>query len=294
MQICDRCYSPIESGSVCENCGNGRELDLDPRPSKSRGLRVALIGTGSTLLVVAISIGVFLMGPSPSELSGQPQEESFELQPDESHSHDEVTDGDNSEGFSFIFQGRDRETMPRWNPCVDQDYAINPGGFSLGDDYLLEQAFAETFELSGLKFSYIGDTEDNHTKQSGEYETPNGAAEVIVEYLDEQEYRVAASEVGLASSIAFAGPVARGIVGETGYLVSGRIVINAKEIADLLEAGREEVVANAYLHEIGHLIGLGHVENPDALMYGGSSYFSNLTEGDRLGFVWAGDGPCTD
>lgn len=294
MQICDRCYSPIESGPVCENCGNGRELDLDPKPSKGLGLKVGLIAGGSILLVGAISVGVFLLGPSSSELSGPPQEESFELQPDDSHSHDEVTDGVNSEGFSFIFEGRDSETMPRWNPCLTQDYAINRGEFSLGDDYLLEEAFTETFELSGLRFSYIGDTEDIHTKQSGEYETPNGTAAVIVEYLDEQEYRVAANEVGLASSIAFAGPVARGIVGETGYLVSGQIVINAQEISDLLEAGREEIVANAYLHEIGHLIGLGHVENPEALMYGGNSYFSNLTEGDRLGFEWAGDGPCAD
>lgn len=312
MQICDKCYSPIESGGECDNC-SPTALDYASEKTKTRLKPITLISAASVVAVLSAGIFVFSLGEDtnpqtdsvsssdPSDQNNQP-EVVPDPEPAEARSHDQEVELSPGKEFSVIFDNETAETMPRWDPCKSYSYAINKGsfevdeyivrdGFEVNDGDLLRESFKRAQELSGLRFLYLSKTADNY-EQNKAYETNLGVAEVLVQYLREDDYLVAASESGISTSIAFAGPLSQGIVGETGYLVAGRIVINADEIDRLLDDGREEVISTAYLHEIGHLIGLGHVENPDALMFGGNSYFSSFTEGDRLGFEWAGEGPC--
>jgi hypothetical protein len=314
MQICENCYSPVESGESCENCS--ASTNDDPQ-AKSRFRITPVILVSSAAVVALISSGLVVLSmddpgqpanqASQQEPPPQPADNSqIESEPEtvenHSHNHGEALELKPGGEFTVIFEDETPETMPRWDPCTFPTYAINKGssepaenivrdGFELDDADLLRQAFERTEELSGLRFLYLSKTSDTYEK-SEDYSTNLGKADVLVQYLREDEYRVAAEESGLSTSIAFAGPLARRVIGETGYLVAGRIIINADEIQRLLDEGREEIIAAAYLHEIGHLIGLGHVENPDALMFGGPSYFDTFTEGDKLGFEWAGAGPC--
>lgn len=314
MQICDRCYSPLESGGQCDNCSNST-VDYGSKKSKFNLSPRLLISAAAVVALFSAGILAFSLGEDrnlPGELAAPIDEVEQANEPDiatdhesnEEHTHDQEQKLSPGREFSVIFEGETTDTMPRWDPCRNYTYAINKGsfevedyivrdGFEVNDTELLRASFERAKELSGLSFLYLSKTADNY-EQKKAYETNLGVAEVLVQYLREDDYLVAAGQSGLSTSIAFAGPLAEGITGETGYLVAGRIVINVDEIERLLDEGREDVIATAYLHEIGHLIGLGHVEDPEALMFGGPSYLDSMSEGDILGFEWAGSGPCNE
>ena len=314
MQICENCYSPIESGDSCENCSISINSSFQDKP-KFRITPAILISSAAVVALLSAGLVVLTLDdpsqpadevsqqdPPPQSADNSTIESESEPVEDHSHNDDEILELKPGTEFTVIFEDETPETMPRWDPCTFPTYAINRGsfepaenvvrdGFELDDADLLRQAFERTEELSGLRFLYLSKTTDTYEK-SENYSTNLGNADVLVQYLKEDDYLVAAEESGLSTSIAFAGPLARRVIGETGYLVAGRIIINADEIQRLLDEGREDVIATAYLHEIGHLIGLGHVENPEALMFGGPSYLDSFTVGDKLGFEWAGAGPC--
>lgn len=315
MQICNSCYSPLEDGDSCENCSSldtqfdsgGNKFKISPKILFSFSAVVAVLASAFLVLGLAQDAapptGTATKSPTSDDSRQTSQsEDPSDPESTDGHSHNHDVDLSPGREFSVIFDGESPETMPRWDPCKNYTYAMNKDsfelegylvrdGFETNDGDLLREAFERAEELSGLRFSYLSKTVDSYDQRKA-YETNLGTADVLVQYLREDEYNIAASQTGLSTSIAFAGPLAEGIVGETGYLVAGRIVINVDEIEQLIDQGREEVVAAAYLHEIGHLIGLGHVDNPDALMFGGPSYLSSLSEGDVLGFEWAGSGPC--
>lgn len=55
----------------------------------------------------------------------------------------------------------------------------------------------------------------------------------------------------------------------------------------------EDVGRAVILHELGHLVGLGHVEDPTQVMYPSSSYeVTSLATGDLNGLAKLGRGDC--
>ncbi|HET6563119.1 MAG TPA: matrixin family metalloprotease, partial [Marmoricola sp.] len=84
--------------------------------------------------------------------------------------------------------------------------------------------------------------------------------------------------------------------GRGGHLVSGVVAVDADDLGGTgRDAGRLRL-RMLLLHELGHLVGLGHVENPHLVMH---EYVVPASDeapahryGDRLGLAAAGSGPC--
>jgi hypothetical protein len=99
--------------------------------------------------------------------------------------------------------------------------------------------------------------------------------------------------------------LAGGIVGEAGsswrslgdgprVYVTGTVSLDAPQLADVLgrSDGRELAVA-IVAHEIAHLVGLSHVDDPTQLMYPEAQQdVTDLGAGDRTGLARVGSGLC--
>jgi hypothetical protein len=53
-----------------------------------------------------------------------------------------------------------------------------------------------------------------------------------------------------------------------------------------------ELVRAVIIHELGHVLGLAHVDDPEQLMYAGANDVTSLADGDRAGLALLGTGPC--
>jgi predicted Zn-dependent protease len=76
--------------------------------------------------------------------------------------------------------------------------------------------------------------------------------------------------------------------------VTGLMALDAPDLQETLQhpAGAD-IVRAVILHELGHVLGLGHVEDPTHLMHGVSTeHNTTLTAGDRAGLAKLGAGQC--
>lgn len=88
---------------------------------------------------------------------------------------------------------------------------------------------------------------------------------------------------------------AQAIQDATGRLrnVSGIVHLDGPDIAEIVRrpGGRDEAVA-IVVHELVHLVGLGHVDDPTQLMHASNEGQQGLGDGDRRGLAVLADTPC--
>jgi hypothetical protein len=93
---------------------------------------------------------------------------------------------------------------------------------------------------------------------------------------------------GLAGNVAGrGGSVAVGEGSEQRY-VTGQVALDGPDLADHSEEERFAVV----LHELGHLVGLGHVDDPAELMHPSGGDMTGWGPGDRYGLSALGSAGC--
>ena len=93
-----------------------------------------------------------------------------------------------------------------------------------------------------------------------------------------------------------------GVVGEggstateiDGHLVNltGQVSLDGPALAEDVERGHPEAVQAVIMHELGHLVGLDHVDDPTELMAPVNTGQYRFGPGDRQGLADLGSGPC--
>ena len=78
--------------------------------------------------------------------------------------------------------------------------------------------------------------------------------------------------------------------------MSGQVALDAAQLADVVRFNGGRAVAIATItHELGHLVGLAHVDDPRQLMYPHArSLVSTFGNGDLTGLAALGNGTCHD
>jgi hypothetical protein len=153
----------------------------------------------------------------------------------------------------FLYQFGDG-TYARWDPCDTISYRINPANVSADVVAMVPVAMQRITEISGLTFQSLGTTSSFST-------TPDSGTDATIAFpTSAQQPQLTGTVVGLGGG-RFSG---------SGAVVSGFVFVRADSATRMTPDQLLEVL----LHELGHMVGLGHVyaggsfgDNPDPTHY---------------------------
>jgi len=172
-----------------------------------------------------------------------------------------------------------------WDPCQEIRYRINPDGGPPGGDELIRRAIDRASVATGLAFADEGETSDRPFP--GGVKLFGRPDPVVIGWADAREY------ADLAGTVAgVGGAVAERDTGGRLRFVSGGVVLDVEAFTGTSVAQQPRVMEAIVLHEVAHVVGLGHVSEPMELMYADNTGQVELGPGDREGLARLGSLPC--
>ncbi len=177
-----------------------------------------------------------------------------------------------------------------WDPCQPIHYVVRATGEPPGGQLLLDKAIDEISKATGLFFMDDGTTTEAPTPDRNPYQPDRYGkqwAPVLIAWSGPSEFtELQGDVVGLGGPIAVDGKNARNI--------SGEVVFDAPDITKI-EATPDGATFgyDIMLHELGHLVGLGHVNDPTQIMNPVSLRpLAGYGAGDLRGLAALGAGRC--
>ena len=170
---------------------------------------------------------------------------------------------------AFVLQKSPKEGQPvvAYDPCRPLHYVVRPDNALPGGDALISEAVAAVSRASGLQFVYDGTTTEAPADQRQAFQ-PDRYGKRWVPVLI--AWSTPAETPDLAGKVAGLG--GSGYVEAAGQplvLAAGQISLDAPDLAGIMATrpdGAAEVRA-IIKHELGHVLGLDHVNDPSQLMY---------------------------
>jgi len=165
-------------------------------------------------------------------------------------------------------------TYARWNPCTSVTYELNLAGAPAFARAAVADAMTKVMQATGINMVDLGDT------TAGLTGTPPAGVDAVIAFSTTQ-----------ADGTAFGG----GTLGQGGgsysytgaglnaKVVSGYVLIN--RTYSFLDGYMANGLSQTLLHELGHMMGLGHVNDIAEVMYPYSHTVTGWGPGDREG-LW--------
>jgi hypothetical protein len=167
----------------------------------------------------------------------------------------------------FVFIGTSPDGPLRWNPCQPIRYEVNLTHAPPGAMEDVRGAIERVSEATGIPFVEVGTTLRTVDQQMGRAFQSRIPGEeryypLLIEWVEHEHFDfVADTDKAAAFGIPWRG---NGELART--YVSGAIAMDAGE--DLPPGFRERYSRGVILmHELGHVMGLGHVGSPDEVMW---------------------------
>lgn len=244
-----------------------------PAPRAAPDLLVAVIG----VVAVALVAGLMLFGPD--EAGRQARRFATAEQ----------------DGFALVDIDPGTGVPARFDPCRPVRYVVNGQGAPDGGIEDLHEAFRRAGAAAGMTFAFAGLTDEEVTADRSPHQPDRYGPEWAPVLVGWVAIDVPASSprhdvLGWSARSTLENP------GRQNVVVSGAIGLARSEtrLGRGFRAGRYR--GNVMLHEIGHLLGLGHVDTPGEIMaptVDGAP--GDWGPGDRAGLALVGrDGGCVD
>jgi hypothetical protein len=197
-----------------------------------------------------------------------------------------------SDSTSYKFLATNADGTPvGYSPCRPLHYVVNALLAPEGAGQLVDNAIRTVSEATGIKFVNDGPTTEAPSPSRAPYQKERygerWAPLLIAWTTPEQAPQLKGAVIGTGGSTHFsfgAGPKS---------FVTGSLELDAPQIGDDLGRGDGSAYATAViLHELGHVMGLEHVDDPTQLMYPEIGAPDGLAAGDLNGLRELGRAPC--
>ncbi|WP_408898469.1 hypothetical protein ACJ5H2_05000 [Nocardioides sp. R1-1] len=178
-----------------------------------------------------------------------------------------------------------------WDPCREIRYEVNPDQAPDDADEtvaFVRDAVEEVAAVTGLTFSYEG-LSDRRPDPQGDVLLTARPDPVLVAWADDDEVDELDGDVA-----GVGGATARSYDGDAWlWFVTGGVTLDVQAF-DRLADGPDGLAERRaiLLHELGHVVGLGHVDSPAELMYADSVGQREFGLGDLNGLAALGRGRC--
>jgi len=193
---------------------------------------------------------------------------------------------------TFVAFQEDGVTPVAYDPCRPVHYVLRPDAAPPGGEQLVHEAFARLSEVTGLRFVHDGGTDEPATRDRELFQPArygNRWAPVLVAWETEEQNPALAGEI-----VGEAGSVAVSLGDGPRVYLTGTVSLDAGTLPELLtRRDGPALVRSIVLHELGHLAGLGHVDDAGQLLYPKArEEVADYADGDRTGLSRLGSGPC--
>lgn len=210
---------------------------------------------------------------------------------------------------SFVLFQEDGVTPVGYDPCRPIHYVVRDGGPQGGDE-LIADAVRIVSEATGLVFIAEGGTDEPPSDDRAPHQPERYGdrwAPVLVAWSDAAESdqlgqsipdHPRADVAGYASSQPMGFTRTDGRTGRTTstglVLVTGSVVLDEPDLTTMLDGHDGYARARAIVaHELAHLVGLGHVDDPTQLMHpSASATVTSFAPGDLEGLARLGSLAC--
>lgn len=184
----------------------------------------------------------------------------------------------------FVSTVKGRPT--RYDPCAPIHVVVNNRTAVEGADRMLSEALDSVAAATGLTFVNDGYTDDVPSPRRGS--SPGSRGPVLVAWSDPKESEALEGAVaGVAGSVSTRG---------SQWFDTGAVTLDGPQLRRLVRQRSGYAAARAVvLHELGHLVGLDHVDAEGELMQPEAQPdVMDWGPGDREGLAALGGGACRD
>ena len=193
--------------------------------------------------------------------------------------------------FAFVQTQPGSSEPVGWDPCEPIRYAVNPAGQPEGGAGLVDRAIARTSAATGLQFEDVGET-DQRPFAGGHVAARvlgfGADAAVVVGWSDDNEFPELGGDVaGLGGAAAD-----EKSSGRLEY-VTGGIALDVAAFTPEMIAMSPRVMEAIVVHEVAHVVGLGHVPEPMEMMFDSSRGQVRYGPGDLEGLARLGSIACS-
>ncbi|MCW2807982.1 MAG: Peptidase [Marmoricola sp.] len=183
--------------------------------------------------------------------------------------------------YEFLHIQRGSDQPVAYDPCRPVEVVVNPEGAPDDYDELVDTGLAHTGAATGLQFKRVGLTDDRDVITGGLARR----RPVLIAWATPEEVPELAGEVA-----GIGGSVADGPPGRMRY-VTGRVMLD-RDLFASFGAGEAASAQAIVDHELGHVVGLGHIEDPGELMNAHALGRTTYGPGDREGLARLGSVDC--